>query len=594
MLLLLALCTAAVAQEVPYSVERPGGVTSDPLESPRDVTGRSVKLPRVRALHDPGGTVPGSAGWMLKNDPWLAYAWGRELALREFSAGEGAFGESGRLGGTTLQDQSTPMMSRGHVNSCAACHNVPWQDMGAGITIAKNSSAGRNTPHLYGAGVVEMVGFLIREQLLAQADRNGDGWISFAEARTAGPATVRPTQGNALDFGRFDDADGDHRPDLNPVVYVWYVDAEGERISWARRLDDADVAGYSFSVQVFGHGQNDRIGHGGLGDTLRSVAARALDMHSGLQAYDPTCNTESKGGLCEVSLAGAQQFFTGFSRDLGQVLRGSVSLDDPDRDGVVNEISEGDLDLLEWYLLNHPTPSEERSPGFFAGKEVARQIGCLNCHTPDWHLPNDRRFFEMGDTLLRRKPGPNTVRDIFSDFRQHDLGAEFHERQFDGSTRRFFRTAPLWGVGTSMPYGHDGASLSLREVILRHGGEAAEVTARFRRLSPERAEQVLTFLRGLVLRPTNRTIDINGDGKVSEHFVVAGMDTGRERFNPEWLFQHPGKVEGLQVGPDGDTLLSLALTNLREAYDLNLPGLCDLDRDGFPDILQFHPTTSSR
>ena len=33
-------------------------------------------------------------------------------------------------------------------------------------------------------------------------------------------------------------------------------------------------------------------------------------------------------------------------------------------------------------------------------------------------------------------------------------------------------TEPLWGVGSTAPYGHDGRSINLREVILRHGGEA--------------------------------------------------------------------------------------------------------------------------
>ena len=35
-----------------------------------------------------------------------------------------------------------------------------------------------------------------------------------------------------------------------------------------------------------------------------------------------------------------------------------------------------------------------------------------------------------------------------------------------------FMTEPLWGVGSTGPYGHDGRSMTLRDVILRHGGEA--------------------------------------------------------------------------------------------------------------------------
>ena len=65
------------------------------------------------------------------------------------------------------------------------------------------------------------------------------------------------------------------------------------------------------------------------------------------------------------------------------------------------------------------------------------------------------------------------VRNIFTDFKRHDLGPNFHERNYDGTIASQFMTEPLWGVGTTAPYGHDGRSVKLEEVILRHGGEAA-------------------------------------------------------------------------------------------------------------------------
>ena len=38
--------------------------------------------------------------------------------------------------------------------------------------------------------------------------------------------------------------------------------------------------------------------------------------------------------------------------------------------------------------------------------------------------------------------------------------------------RTQFLTTALWGVGSTAPYGHDGRSMTLKDVILRHGGEA--------------------------------------------------------------------------------------------------------------------------
>ncbi len=581
-----------LAQTPGFSSERPGGADSDPLEAPRDLSGRSVKTCRVRAIH--GTDLPGSSGWLMAQDPWLAYQRGRELTLREYSLSDGAFGEAGKLRGKTQDDGATLLGSSDHVNSCAACHNVPWRDMGAGMTIQKNSGAGRNTTHLFGSGLVEMVGEEIRRQLLAQVDKDGDGHVSLAEAR--GRARVESSPGQVLDFGSFADEDDNGRPDLNPIVYVWYLDAEGHRIPWARSLKAPGVAGYNFEVQVFGFGQRDRVGHGGLSSTLRAVSSNAFDIHSGLQVHDPTANVEPlRDGLSRVSLAGAQQFYTSFTRDAGTVVGpGGISLDDPDRDGVNEEISEGDMDLLEFFLLNHPAPAERAGPRFARGCAVLASCECTACHVPDWKLPSDRRFFSLdvaeGRGSVRSvSGGPFVVHGIYSDFRHHDLGDDFHEMQYDGSQVRAFRTTPLWGVGTTGPYGHDGASLSLDEVIRRHGGEAAASRAAYEGLSESEREDLLAFLGGLVLYSTETLpTDVDGDGVVSEHFVVAGVDTGREVFNPEWLFRVPGRIEGW-VQVNGERVLSRALVNVNEAYGVNLVGLKDANRDGYPDWLLLRP-----
>jgi hypothetical protein len=57
----------------------------------------------------------------------------------------------------------------------------------------------------------------------------------------------------------------------------------------------------------------------------------------------------------------------------------------------------------------------------------------------------------------------------------------------------------LWGVGTSGPYGHDGRSIDLRSVILRHGGEASVSRNRFAALSEINKLKIETFLRTLVI-----------------------------------------------------------------------------------------------
>jgi hypothetical protein len=98
-----------------------------------------------------------------------------------------------------------------------------------------------------------------------------------------------------------------------------------------------------------------------------------------------------------------------------------------------------------------------------------------------------------------------TVRGIFTDFKRHDLGPNFHERNYDGSIQREFMTMPLWGVGTTAPYGHDGRSINLAEVILRHGGEAQSARDAFAGLPDAQQASIVDFLNALVLVPPDDT-----------------------------------------------------------------------------------------
>ena len=168
------------------------------------------------------------------------------------------------------------------------------------------------------------------------------------------------------------------------------------------------------------------------------------------------------------------------------------------------------------------------------GEAVPVFFGCDSCHKPHLTIERDRRvadvetafdprrgifnrlfatattLFEVVDDgqefpqLLPRGES-FVVRNVFTDLKRHDLGPAFHERNYDGSVQTDFVTEPLWGVGTTPPYGHDGRSINLREVILRHGGEARESRRDFQRLHPYYQSQLLDFLRSLVLFPPDDT-----------------------------------------------------------------------------------------
>lgn len=615
--------------------ERPGHSGNNPIDYPRDLSGLSIKNPRIRIVHTTDPKKRGGSMYLQAIDPWLGYRWGWSLTQREFRARDGVYGDAGKLDGLLLPDGATRMMSRSHVNSCGMCHNTPYRDGGAGATIAKNGGQGRNTPHLYGAGLIEMIGMEMRLRALAIADANRDGWITMEEAngkRCKISTHSNGIQGQAteIDYGSYEDKDNDGRPDLNPVFNPIFVDKEGKRIPFARNLNFPGVAGYTFEVQMFGFGHLYMPFRSPASNTLRSFIATPFDIHSGMQPCDPTTLEDPDGdGFAGMSNAGAMQCVTTIGKDRGAV-RGKtgISHDDPDRDGYCEEISEGDLDVVEWYLLNHPKPGRgEIDEDVKAGQKLFSEIGCAKCHVPEWQLKaingdardytnrttGDRRFFDLEVTynttterlegkltylaskdngIWKRHRKAVTVRDFYSDLKYHDLGPKYYQMQFDGTVIKKWRTSPLWGVGSTAPYDHDGASLTLHDAIRRHGGEAEESQKKYSDLPRADRKKILAFLRSLVLYQTDQLpCDLNGDGKISEHFKVAGQDTGIERFNPEWLFNIPGKIEGPIENVQGEKINSFALTNVIKAYGLDLEYLKDSDEDGFPDIIDPAPNT---
>ena len=166
-------------------------------------------------------------------------------------------------------------------------------------------------------------------------------------------------------------------------------------------------------------------------------------------------------------------------------------------------ISTAIVDHLEFYLLNYFKPGHAE-PSAIAdhGRKVFERVGCSSCHVADLMIAHDRRVADVetaydptrgifnslfatatplfheeddGTGLPHLKvPLGNSflVKDIFTDFKRHDLGPNFDERNWDGTLQTQFLTRPLWGVGTTGPYGHDGRSITLNDVILRHGGDA--------------------------------------------------------------------------------------------------------------------------
>jgi hypothetical protein len=119
------------------------------------------------------------------------------------------------------------------------------------------------------------------------------------------------------------------------------------------------------------------------------------------------------------------------------------------------------------------------------------------------------RSIRRGRQIFQRK--------FTTDFKRHDLGEAFHEREYDGTYQREFLTEALWGVGTTAPYGHDGRSISLEEVILLHGGETQASRDAYARLGESERRSIHEFLQTLVLFPPDDTASNLNPGSGEGH-----------------------------------------------------------------------------
>jgi Di-haem oxidoreductase, putative peroxidase len=203
-----------------------------------------------------------------------------------------------------------------------------------------------------------------------------------------------------------------------------------------------------------------------------------------------------------------------------------------------NEVDPAIVDHLEFYLLNYFKPGHYiQNSTTDKGRAVFAKTGCASCHVSDLTINHDRRvadvetvydptqsngvfnsMFATATTLYQdvndgsgypdlKLPLGNSflVKDIFTDFKRHDLGQNFYERNWDGTLQTTFLTRALWGVGSTGPYGHDGRSITLNDIILRHGGEAKTARDAFAKLTANDQTALITFLNSLVLFPPDDT-----------------------------------------------------------------------------------------
>jgi len=429
--------------------------------------------------------TPNSSIYIINRDPFRSIRRGRQLFQRKFTHAQG----QGPNEGDGVGDLDTDIaIGAGLSDSCALCHGRPRGSGGAGGNVPTRPDS-RDSPHLFGLGLREMLGDEITTDL-----RNIRA-LSITKAQQSHHSVTLNLHSKGINYGAIT-ANPDGSVDTSGVSGV-----------------DPDLRVKPFFAE-------------GSAFSIRQFIVGALHNEMGLEASaDPDILAASGGGRVVTPS--------------GMVLDGSLDkispppAPDPENG---NEVDAAVVDHMEFYLLNYFKPGHDAQSNITDhGRSVFNKIGCSSCHTADLPISHDRRVADVetvydtvkgifnslfatanpifytqddgsGQPPLKLPLGNAfMVKDIFIDFKRHDLGTSFYERNWDGTLQTQFMTRPLWGVSSTGPYGHDGRSMTLSDVILRHGGEALAARNQFAALKAGDQSALVAFLNSLVLFPPDDT-----------------------------------------------------------------------------------------
>ncbi len=264
------------------------------------------------------------------------------------------------------------------------------------------------------------------------------------------------------------------------------------------------------------------FGWKGVFTTLRDFIASSLHRHFNLQAEELVAQREALDFI-----------------DLGN----GPDPEDPDNDGVLREITEGQLTALVSFLATLDSPivsiptegklltgyfptdfeivvSQEFTWRWGLGAELFQNVGCSSCHTPFMTVqdPTYRTTAQLSGSVLaidlstqaaEPRPLQNDeglwVVPVFSDFKRHNMGLYLASRHVEhGVPETHYLTRRLWGLGNTSPYMHNGSAALFDEAIGLHGGEAAETAETYLNLSEGEKASLRIFLTSLRRAPTLR------------------------------------------------------------------------------------------
>lgn len=221
--------------------------------------------------------------------------------------------------------------------------------------------------------------------------------------------------------------------------------------------------------------------------------------------------------------------------------------DDPDNDGVLRELTEGQITAMVAFIATLDTPEiqvptiagqygnpllgdfeavygSEFIDRWLEGVDVFDELGCSYCHRPFmavsssiWRskgLSEGSTHIELDLAMHGAAPKPELNNDgvwlvpVFSDFKRHQMGSHLEAQHVDRDVPTSdYMTRRLWGVANTKPYMHTGSATTFGEAIALHGGEGSEaqpMAQAFFELDMGRRASLMVFLDSLRRAPAIR------------------------------------------------------------------------------------------
>lgn len=368
-------------------------------------------------------------------------------------------------------------------NACSSCHREPVTG-GAGDftvnvfvnegfvnadfdTVDPQFSNERNTNHLMGAGLVELLAREMSTDL--QAIRRD----ALRKARDTGEPVTADLVTKGVHFGK--------------------VTAQPDGILDLRQIDgvDTDLVIRPFSQK-------------GVMTSLRQFAINAMNQHHGMQATERfgarwTGETDfDEDGHADELTEGDISALVAWQATLPPPI--AETPDDPAwREAAARGSAHFDtIGCNACHLRALPLESLA-----FADPGPFDAAGTLRGGEAD-PVTYDLALTDWADTLERNADGDYLI-PTFGDLKRHvitdrqvaALGNELLGQRF--VERNEFQTSELWGVASTSPYGHRGDFTTLDGVIRAHGGDARVSRDAYLDLAEDERSALIAFLKTLVI-----------------------------------------------------------------------------------------------